>query len=34
MCLENGPGTGDYEYGPYWIDNIGFISNVSSDEII
>ncbi len=33
MCLENGPMTGDSEYGPYWIDSVCVISNASFDEI-
>ncbi len=33
MCLENGPGTGDFEYVPYWIDSVCIISNASFDEI-
>ncbi len=33
IWLENGPRTGDSEYGPYWIDSVYFISDASFDEI-
>ncbi len=33
MCPDNGPRTSDFEYGPYWVDSVCVIINVSFDEI-
>ncbi len=33
ICLDNGPRTSYFKYGPYWIDSVCVISNTSFDEI-